>query len=70
MHLAETFIQHIDGRVNHARRKPAHQEQLGLIVFLRDTSTSNYQPFGYKTTALPPELSRPLANNSESALNY
>ena len=28
-----------DSRVNHARRQPASQEQLGFSVLLRDTST-------------------------------
>ena len=45
---------HIDGRVNHARRQPARQEQLGLSVSLRESSTLSYK------TALPPELSWPV----------
>ena len=34
---------HTDGRVNHARRQPAPQEQLGLSVLIRDKTTLGYE---------------------------
>ena len=65
-HLAEASIQsdlqrltHTDDGVNHARRQPAGQEQLGLGVLLRDTSTLGGA--GDRTSILPvtsqPEVS-------------
>ena len=57
LHCWLTFTQscthsHTDGRVNHAGRQPAHQEQSGWGVLLRDTPTHTLGGAGDRTSNL------------------